>query len=937
MSYSYSDLLNAIITSRKSHPDTIHETLSHYGTFSDKCSMTPLLWLQYAQDSTSIDGNLAKEIIQLGIEEFPGCVLLWMYYLDCSREWGVWEEAMKNIRGTQGGTMLEFYRLAAKCFPSKIDEIFIERANMMLGGNEGIVDEILIQQQQIEGSRDDRLLTNVDEGRRFASQNMNLLSRLDEDVAVAMNREGIHFPSSVDLHDFLTDGDEKCSNGMMYNWDGIINTIGGIEGNCLMGMGLLQSASAFLSYAQQIFKHIKYLKKQAATIGDGDGDETRKEESDEVINLFQALIVPTYERAIAECPTVETIWEKYVYHLTYVLHDSEADSTVRIQALVRLKSVSSRAVKNCPYSVKLFTMKMQILLEEVEAGQKILEPDDLMSIVTEAVDGGFLPDKSSHLQAYMAACRIVKRRVLDLVSRATSPNAYDQPERLDQSKKKRKGGGDVELRKYILPLTDEVEQEVQDLVEDLREMWITTDAFLRNKFKDWTEGRQILFTEIAETEAYLCSPLVSNESNNNEVIKAYEKLVRVHHPPHPNSWRYFIRYLMGKSCTRRYNEDEDNIMETPGMAVGKLRFVRNLYHRAMSSIKKCDGGVTDHDYITSANILYQEFIEFERMFGSENSITTASKLVAKKISQQPHFDVANEQSESHSSIDNGGINLIKRKREDYDGENGTGFDEREHEFKKQKVALENEDKCSEIDEDTDRQIAAKENVEKEIPAIENTTKNRGPNIWPIKPKAEHKIKIGNVEYPAHPFTVHVSNLSHETLDMDLYDLFKSKCGAIVHARIFREKQRGHRHGDHLPKSKCVGLIQFEERDSVEKALELSSEVGLHEKLIIVTRSHQPAVSVVPAGCHRIKPKGQGKNTQLNIKRKERRTKQSLEKEQSDATNNSKNLNNQSVMDGIQRNSKPTLEPENKVPASSNNNSGILSFRPRNVRSKHKKN
>ncbi len=897
--------------------------------------MTPLLWIQYAQDSKSIDENLAKEIIQLGIEEFPGCVLLWMYYLDCARDWVLWEEAMKNIRGTQGNTMLEFYRLGVKCFPSKFHELFIDRANMMLGGNEGIVDEISeisIQQRQIEVSRDDRLLTHVDEGRRFASQNMNLLSRLEEDVAVAMNKEGVYYPSSVDLHDFETGSNDKGPNGMIYNWDGIINAIGGIEGNCLMGLGLLQSASAFLSYAQQIFKHIKYLKRQSATIRDD--DDSSKQQSDEVIKIFQDLIVPTYERAIAECPTVEMVWEKYAKHLTYVLHDSETDLSARIQALVKLKNVSSRAVKNCPYSVKLFTMKMQVLSEEVEVGQKILEPDDLMNIVSEAVDGGFLPDKNSHLQVYMAACQIVKRRVLDLVSRATSPNAYDQPERLDQTKKKRKGAGDIELRKYILPLTGEVEQEVQDLVEDLREMWIATDVFLRNKFKDWTEGRQILFTEIAETEAYVCSPLVSNESNQNEAIKAFEKLVRVHHPPHPHSWRYYIRYLMGKSFTTINTEDENNTIEAPGMTVGKLRFIRNLYHRAMASIKKCDEGTSDHDYVASASILYQEFIEFEKTFGSENSITTASKLVAKKISQQPSFDADYRRPENLSNTVDGDNNVIKRKREDFDGEEGTGSDEREHELKKQKVSNVNEHKHSELNKDIDTKIVVKETMEIEA----DTTKKRGPNIWPIKPKTEHKIKIGNMEYPAHPFTVHVSNLSHKTLDMDLYDLFKSKCGAIVHARIFREKQRGQRHGDELPKSKCVGLIQFEERDSVEKALELSSEIGLHEKLIIVARSHQPAVSVVPAGCHRIKPKGQGKNTQLNMKRKERRTKQSLEKkEQSDATHDDENLNDQSVTNILQKNTKPTLEQKNKGPASSNNNSGILSFRPRNVGSKRKKN
>ena len=66
----------------------------------------------------------------------------------------------------------------------------------------------------------------------------------------------------------------------------------------------------------------------------------------------------------------------------------------------------------------------------------------------------------------------------------------------------------------------------------------------------------------------------------------------------------------------------------------------------------------------------------------------------------------------------------------------------------------------------------------------------------------------------------------------------------------------------------MGLIQFEERESVEKALALDEEIGLHEKLIKVRRSHMPAVSKVPPGMHRTNPKGEGKNSMRNQKRRE---------------------------------------------------------------------
>jgi len=150
----------------------------------------------------------------------------------------------------------------------------------------------------------------------------------------------------------------------------------------------------------------------------------------------------------------------------------------------------------------------------------------------------------------------------------------------------------------------------------------------------------------------------------------------------------------------------------------------------------------------------------------------------------------------------------------------------------------------------------------------NTSNDAGKkiNLKVEKQGPEHKVVVGKLEYPAHPFTINVSNLSTETEDMDLIDTFAPKCGAIVHARILREKHQGPRHVK--AKSKGVGLIQFEERESVEKALALDEEIGLHEKLIKVRRSHMPAVSKVPPGMHRTNPKGEGKNSMRNQKRRE---------------------------------------------------------------------
>jgi len=127
------------------------------------------------------------------------------------------------------------------------------------------------------------------------------------------------------------------------------------------------------------------------------------------------------------------------------------------------------------------------------------------------------------------------------------------------------------------------------------------------------------------------------------------------------------------------------------------------------------------------------------------------------------------------------------------------------------------------------------------------------------------VKVGNLEYPAHEFTVRVFRLAETVNDMDLVETFQNsqKCGRLVHARILRDKNG---------KSKGWGLVQFEERESVEKALGLDDNVGIHERTIKVQRSHMAAVpGIVPPGHHRVKPKGEGKATKRNLKRKAERT------------------------------------------------------------------
>lgn len=457
--------------------------------------------------------------------------------------------------------------------------------------------------------------------------------------------------------------------------------------------------------------------------------------------------------------------------------------------------------------------------------------------------------------------------------------------------------------------------------------------------------------EKARVEAFVCSPLL-NDVNSDDVVKIYEKLLRVHQPPHPNAWRDYIQYMTGKSYVIQSLEEEETegdgakimegdgakIMEAPGMVVARFRFIRNMYQRALSSLKKVnrdESTPSDLAYDSALKLLCEDFVVFEKYFGSEQSAITASKFMAKKLAsiRQKNDANVNVAVLERGATDFGTLNdhAPKRRRDSDEIKQDDDGDVDRPSAKKSKV-----DKDEQGSEDNARVDVAIEDAIEDVhnppinntekPSSDNNQKKKGPNIWPIKPKTEHMIKVGNMEYPAHPFTIHVTNLSSETIDGELYDLFRSKCGAIVHARIFREK--GHAGPGHIPKSKCAGLVQFEERESVEKALELSGEFGLHEKLVAVSRSHQPAVAVVPPGTHWVKPKGEGKNSKRNIKQKERRAESSTKD-----GDNEKEVSKDFQQNG---NKKANDTEENCTVVEPKELPSVLSFRPRNIGQKQRK-
>jgi hypothetical protein len=271
-----------------------------------------------------------------------------------------------------------------------------------------------------------------------------------------------------------------------------------------------------------------------------------------------------------------------------------------------------------------------------------------------------------------------------------------------------------------------------------------------------------------------------------------------------------------------------------GVTVGaRIRFIRGIFHRALSSTKKLFSSEPPSDE-DSLRGLCHDFIQFEKSFGSDNTTQLAVKLVSTKMNnpRSKREVMFNSESKPHQ-YDHAGIVQV---------------DEINERGKKRL-------KSSRYD--ADESLSQATNFK--VPSGENgciTEDTRG--------KVVHKVRIGNLDYPAHPYTVRVTNLSPDVEDMDLVDVLR-QYGAIVHARILREKQP---HGQGT--SKCTALVQFEEKASVDCALDMSGKLGLKDQQLIIERSHQPAVGLVPPGMHRKNPPREDKYSKRNEKKKESR-------------------------------------------------------------------
>jgi RNA recognition motif-containing protein len=893
----------------------LEKALEAFEQLSSHCPMTPLLWMQYAAttarlieraflgcssggDSTLMSTSISQDdrsaaarsaletrlqTVQLGLQEFPGSALLQWYHVSLLKqhlellgghnkdkdkdndddnhgndtmekmEAGM-DSALEQVglgsHRNEGDWVAALYRIQVSYYiqhhggatdrvpTNKVVECFSRRAEIpMKDANDTILQEFqtgwarLCRKYCLELPLSSVDVAKVETGRRREAKQLARFSTWEDEVDVAMQKEGILARDQIHI---VPSGGDTDGGDTEPNWDVILQS-----GNQRYGMGLggQETANAFVKYALAFHK----CKVPRKNDGDDDNyDATPDPDRPLSGSELSKLALAVYERGVAECPTVESIWLSYVRCLVEMVQRGDPFAS-------SLQSVVSRAVRNCPYSLALVQQKLNVALLLAERGAFVLDPDTLMETVREAIGTKFLPGPKLFLDLYMTAIMTVKRRILFLLAQGCTPStsganakvlAYDDAESLPYNSKTE---GTASASNGVDP---ESLQEVNDLCDDIVDMYDGANTLLLKQHPKWTEGRSLLWKERAQTETLLLAPLraidekvqsSSSSLDTDEALVYLEKAVRTHAPPHPDSYSVYIQHFM-YSVTPSTETD----------VLTKLRRVRGLFQKAVNAVGKPKTKAAAvsvpteppaRDFETAISCLCHDWMLFEGAFGSERSRSRASKVIEKKLhkakissvpTKAPAASADAKGAEAKVSSDQ----VAKRKLEDRD--------DAEQPAKKQKT-----------EEQVDETTSPKGTTENAI-----ATKKTLP-----------KVHVGNLEYPAHPFTVRVSNLSLDTEDMDLVDAFRSKCGAIVHAKIIREK--------HLHQGKSIskgcGLVQFEERDAVEKALELDDVLGIKEKVINVERSHVPASSIVPPGMHRVNPMGEGKSSKRNQKRREQKS------------------------------------------------------------------
>jgi RNA recognition motif-containing protein len=876
MSYDYNALVGQIASSRRlvAESDGDEEKLAHlqqavdtFSNLSTECPMTPLLWMQYSADTAKLLETLTQDpssavetrlqMLELALSEFPGSAILHVHYLqllcaaktddaDQDKVRNALDTAIENVgRGShrnEAVLVAAIYRLAAS-FRAKTNldsalQTFYQRARVpMKDVNESLNSEFQTFCQEHEKAVTQEDLNGIDEGRRYEAKTYSVLVTYQDEVDAAMHNEGILPRHQVDLEELT--------------WETILRSD---EKMFWMGFGGMETTNAFIQYAQTCYRY---------RLAPNEDEDTKDAEE-----AVKSLALCVYERGVAECPTVEPLWLSYIRHLLYLVQKDDS-------LVPRLRTVVDRSVRNCPYSLPLIQQKLNIQLLLANLGKAVLDPDEIMKSVQDSLAAKFITSPEACLELQMTAIQVIRRRILSLLASSSTSEkstlAYDDEEPVQATVL------------VTAELDDASGQEVEDLCDDIREMYDSVDSYLRKHHTKWSDGRSRLWSDRAFTETHLLGPLADSLRDETtsqpttqlaESIRCYGKLSKVHQPSHPDSFSSYIQAFLTSYPSIN-----------PRCVLSKIRQARSLYQKALKSVGKPKDSsppldaIIERDYETALRNLCHEYLVFERYFGSDKSLTDASKDIQKKLTKL----ISNGQAAESSvqAFTNGAQEAMPPLwvPDSVDVEAAAATTEDVVKEEQQEEATEQDSangKKRPVEQENDAQPAKKTKVSEsdstwkpDDAAAKEENDNEmvveTPTESPKPQPPQYKVKVGKLEYPAHPLTVRVSNLAADTEDMELVDTFRPKCGAIVHAKIIREK-----HHNGKGKSKGWGLLQFEDRESVEKALALSEVVGIREKLVKVDRSHMPAVGLVPPGMHRVNPKGAGKSSKQNQKRKQQK-------------------------------------------------------------------
>jgi RNA recognition motif-containing protein len=796
MLYDYDALVAKINYSRERND--WQTSVDGFSELSIHCPMTPLLWIQYAHDTyqvlseeSNIDAlNVRLDVLTLGLSEFPGCALLQLHYLELKLqhlEFAHNSEAVIAVKQAfhdalsavgQGShrnedlLVVQIYRLYVSFVAKYLAQedmlnIFVQRAKVpMVVSNDGILNEIEEFAEKHNLVVSPEICGEVEKSRRYVAIWFQSLQVFEDDIDESMMKDQILPRYNIQLENV--------------DWESILSIR---NGSFWMGLGGKQSAQSFIRYAQACVRFKGPHRKHKQKINDDDQNSLRK---------IHNLVIPIYERGISECPTVEDIWSSYMKSLSWLILKGN-----RIDLSSFLESVAERASRNCPFSLKLAEARIEVNLTLAAVNYTTLSYQSLLAIVRRILDTDFLPEQSHHFRLYMKAIQTVKERILFLLI----PD-YDEPHKSEI----------VEYCSTKNP-SKHVDDEIQNLIEGLRELYIATiDNFHK---KQWSDSRRLVCTDQCITELYLLTPLInlsqvppgSSALNFKEISQYADDLISVQ--SHPDSFRVASQMFLAFTAT------------SPQEVAYKFRLMRKYFQEGLNSLKTL---YQDMTALYSMRFLCQEYRNFEEHFGSEKSLRIAKRLIDKSLSDT-NISCGAMQSNTNMKETQNSLHIDESSRT---AENIVSHEEN------------SSGKNQVLEKDTIEGKATSSPMGVFPPSGSEVEKNDK------KAKDIPKVKLGHLEYPAHPLTVRVSNLSPETEDMDLVNVFRPKCGGVVHARVIRE-----RHPDHgLGKSKGWGLIQFEYEDSVEKAVALHDVIGLHERVVKVSRSHIPAVSITPQRMER---------------------------------------------------------------------------------------